>query len=668
MFAYGYYRAEVPHPVDLRNNQIATIYAADESSVIARVAPPEGNRINVTLDEVPVHVRNAVLAAEDRGFYNNPGFSVRGFLRAARDNIMGEDDAGGGSTITQQFVKSTVVGSERSVQRKWRELVLSARMAREWSKDDILVAYLNTIYFGRGAYGIATAAEAYFGKPLAELTIEEAAVLAAVINRPSSLDYQTHSEPLEARWKYVLDGMVSMNALAESERSAMHFPHVIPIEDVPDPNAAAGPEGLIRGQVLRELERVGVPHDVIDTRGVRIITTIDPRTQDAAVNAARGVLDGEPAELRTAVVSIDPRSGAVKGYYGGELGQGYDLAQAALQTGSSFKTFGLVAALADGIPLSATYDSSPVTIGNLRITNVNGESCGRCNIAEALKRSLNTSYYRLTLSMSNGAQKIADAAHAAGIPEEIPNFGKTLTEEDGPPQTGIVLGQYQVRPIDMASAYATLAASGVYHEPYFVQKVVARDGEVLYERPESEGEQRIDKAVAENATQAMLPIAAYSRGNALAGGRPSAAKTGTTQLGDTGFNKDAWMVGYTPSLSTAVWVGTEQAQAITDRWGASIYGSTLPSRIWKQTMDSALEGTPVESFPWPAPIGGQAGVPVYTPPAPQQSAPQRSGGSGPAPAPIPLPQLPQVEVPPLPQVPQLREVEIFPGIRVPLPG
>ncbi|WP_041451059.1 transglycosylase domain-containing protein [Hoyosella subflava] len=661
MFAYGYYNAEVPHPVDLRNNQIATIYAADESSVLARVVPPEGNRTNITLDQVPDHVRDAVLAAEDRSFYQNPGFSVRGFMRAARDNIRGDEDAGGGSTITQQFVKSTVVGPERSIERKWRELVLSARMAREWSKDDVLTAYLNTIYFGRGAYGIATAAQVYFGKPLADLSVAEAAVLAAVINRPSSLDFQTSTDPLQARWRYVLDGMVEMNVLTPSERSAIEFPEVIPVEQVPDPNEARGPEGLIRAQVLRELERIGVSQEDLDTRGVQIITTIDPKTQEAAVNAARGVLDGEPEDLRTAVVSIDPRSGAVKGYYGGEQGQGYDFAQAPLQTGSSFKVFALVAALTQGIPLSATYDSSPVTIGNLQISNVGGESCGRCNIAEALKRSLNTSYYRLTLSMSNGAQKVADAAHAAGIPEEIPNLpGKSLSQDGGPPETGIVLGQYQVRPIDMASSYATLGASGVFHEPHFVQKVVAADGEVLYERQPSEGEQRIEKPVADNATQAMMPIAAYSRGNSLAGGRPSAAKTGTTQLGNTGMNKDAWMVGYTPSLSTAVWVGTEQAQALTDRWGASVYGSTLPSRIWKRTMDSALDGTPVESFPWPAPIGGQAGVPVYTPPAPPQAV---TRSPGPAPAPPP-----QVELPPLPQIPQLREVEIFPGIRIPLPG
>ncbi|GGC54509.1 penicillin-binding protein [Hoyosella rhizosphaerae] len=663
LFGYSYYNSEVPHPADLRNSQIATIVAADDATVISRMASAEGNRVNVTLDDVPVHVRTAILAAEDRTFYENPGFSVRGFVRAARDNITGREDAGGGSTITQQYVKNTVVGSDRSLERKWRELVLAARMAREWSKDDVLLAYLNTIYFGRNSYGIATAAQSYFGKPLADLTVEEGAVIAAVITRPSALDNANDSDALRARWNYVLDGMVEMNALRPSERSDMVFPTILPFDQVPDPNAATGNEGLIRAQVVRELERVGVDQEALDTRGVRIVTTIDPKAQDAALTAVSDIMTGEPERLRTAVVSIDPQSGAVKAYYGGPQGQGYDFAQAPLQTGSSFKVFGLVAALQEGIPLSARYDSSPVNIGNLRITNVAGESCGVCNIAEALKRSLNTSYYRLTLSMSNGAQKIADAAHAAGIPAEIPGLpGKSLSEDGGAPETGIVLGQYQVRPIDMASAYGTLAASGIYHEPYFVQRVVAADGEVLYERAASEGEQRIEKAVAENATQAMLPIAAYSRGNSLAGGRPSAAKTGTTQLGDTGLNKDAWMVGYTPSLSTAVWVGSENSEAILNRWGSSIYGSTLPSSIWKNTMDGALSGTEVESFPWPDPIAGQAGVPTYEPPAPVQRAPQRQSPSQPSPV-----SPPQVQIPQLPPPPQFQEVEIFPGIRIPLP-
>ena len=215
-----------------------------------------------------------------------------------------------------------------------------------------------------------------------------------------------------------------------------------------------------------------------------------------------------------------------------------------------------------------------MTVNGIKITNVEGEGCGTCNIAEALKRSLNTSYYRLMLKLKNGPQDVADAAHKAGIAESFPGVDHTLSEDGkgGPPNNGIVLGQYQTRVLDMASAYATLADSGVYHNPHFVQKVVNSDGEVLFDagHQDNSGEQRIDKAVADNVTSAMQPIAGWSRGHNLAGGRPSAAKTGTNQLGDTDANRDAWMVGYTPSLSTAVWVGTTEGdQAAGEPSGAA---------------------------------------------------------------------------------------------------
>jgi membrane peptidoglycan carboxypeptidase len=325
------------------------------------------------------------------------------------------------------------------------------------------------------------------------------------------------------------------------------------------------------------------------------------------------------------VVSIDPHNGAIRAYYGGSDANGFDFAQAGLQTGSSFKVFALVAALEQGIGLGYQVDSSPLTVDGIKITNVDGENCGTCNIAEALKMSLNTAYYRLMLKLKNGPSAVGDAAHQAGIATSFPGVAHTLSEDGkgGPPNNGIVLGQYQTRPVDMASAYATLAASGVYHPPHLVQKVVNADGQVLFDAGNSDkekGEQRIDKGVADNITAAMQPIAAYSRGHALSGGRPSAAKTGTVQLGDTNANKDAWMVGYTPSLSTAVWVGTVQDNVpLVTASGAEVYGSGLPSDIWKSTMDGALKGSSNENFPKPAEIGGYAGVPVAPPPPPPPS-------------------------------------------------
>ncbi|MFI9507120.1 transglycosylase domain-containing protein [Nocardia sp. NPDC052566] len=604
----------VPKPGDLKTNQVASIYAADGTTVLSKVIPPEGNRTEVSIDQIPPHVRNAVIAAEDRDFYTNPGFSITGFGRAARDNLFGRESAGGGSTITQQYVKNALVGDERSYTRKLRELVISAKMAQQWEKDDILAAYLNTIYFGRGAYGIDAAAKAYFGKPVQELSVSEGAVLAAVIRQPSGLDPEKNPEGAKERWVYVLDGMVGNNALSQADRQKQQFPQVVPAASTRDKTQDSGPEGLIKTQVLKELAAAGISEQQLNQAGLQITTTIDPKMQKAAVDGARKNMSGEPDNLRTAVVSVDPRTGAVRAYYGGEDGQGYDFANAGLQTGSSFKVFGLAENLAQGKPLSQMYDSSPITVNGIKITNVEGEQCGMCTIAEALKRSLNTSFYRMQLDMQNGPQKIADMAHKLGIPESIPGVPKTLSEPDGSgPNNGIVLGQYQARVLDMASAYATLAASGIYHAPHFIQKVVTADGQVLLDRGDVAGERRVDAAVADNVTDAMKPIAAWSRHHNLKGNRDSATKTGTAQLGDTGQNKDAWMVGYTPSLSTAVWVGTEQGDPLRGASGM-IYGSGLPSDIWKSTMDAALDGTPNESFPKPGAIKGQAGVPAWTAP------------------------------------------------------
>jgi len=377
------------------------------------------------------------------------------------------------------------------------------------------------------------------------------------------------------------------------------------------------------------LDLFNINEQQLNTEGLQVTTTIDPQAQQAAQDAVAKNLDGQDPDMRSAVVSVDPKTGAIKAYYGGSDANGFDFAQAGLPTGSSFKVFALVAALEQGIGLGYQIDSSPVTENGVTITNVEGEGCGTCSIAEALKRSLNTSYYRLMLKLKKGPQDVADAAHQAGIAESFPGVEHTLSEDGkgGPPYNGVVLGQYQTRVLDMASAYATLANSGVYHRPHLVQKVVNSDGQVLFDASQQDntGEQKIPKAVADNVSAAMAPIAGWSNGHNLAGGRVSAAKTGTNQLGDTGANRDAWMVGYTPSLSTAVWVGTTQGtKPLVNTSGGPVYGSGLPSNIWKSTMDGALKGTDNETFPKPTEIGGYAGVPQAPPPPPVAPPPSET--------------------------------------------
>ncbi len=622
-FAMAYFIVDVPKPGNIRTNQVSTILASDGSE-LAKIIPPEGNRVDVNINQVPVHVRQAVIAAEDRNFYTNPGFSFSGFARAVDNDLFGAGGLQGGSTITQQYVKNALVGSAQhgfsGLMRKAKELVIATKMSGEWSKDEVLQAYLNIIYFGRGAYGISAATKAYFDKPVEQLTVSEGALLAALIRRPSSLDPAIDSKGAVDRWNWVLDGMVETKALSPSDRAAQVFPATVPPDLAREQNQTSGPNGLIERQVTKELmELFNIDEQTLNTQGLQVTTTIDPKAQHAAENAVAKYLDGQDPDMRAAVVSIDPHNGDIRAYYGGSDANGFDFAQAGLQTGSSFKVFCLIAALEQGIGLGYQVDSSALTVDGIKITNVDGENCGTCNIAQALKQSLNTSYYRLMLKLKGGPQAVADAARQAGVATSFPGVEHTLSEDGkgGPPNNGIVLGQYETRPIDMASAYATLADSGIYHRPHFVQKVVNSEGQVLFDAGNSDngGEQRIPKAVADNVTAAMEPIAGYSRGHNLAGGRPSASKTGTTQLGDTTADKDAWMVGYTPSLSTAVWVGTVKGdKPLVTASGAPVYGSGLPSDIWKATMDGALKGTPNESFPKPAEIGGYAGVPAPPPP------------------------------------------------------
>lgn len=602
MFAYAYVQYEVPEPEDLANNQISTIYASDNNTQLARIVPPEGNRTHVSLEEIPDHVESAVLAAEDRDFWTNSGFSFTGLMRAVVGKVTGDDSAGGGSTITQQYVKNTLVGNEISYVRKARELVYSIKMTNQWSKEDILNAYLNTVYFGRNAYGLQAASLAYFDKDVEELTVEEGAMLAGIIQAPSNWDPAVDAQQSEQRWNYVLDGLVEMDTLPVEERAGMQFPHTVEPSAVSAYTEATGANGHIKNKVIEELEEVGISEDDVNTRGLRITTTIDPTVQNASVDAVDANLAPLQEDARAAAVTIDPSTGAVRGYFGGNEAEGWDYANGPTETGSTFKVMALAAALQQGIPLSQNYSSAPYDLHGITVGNVSNTTCGVCSIEEALMHSYNTSFMRLQADLENTTQDTADMAYALGVAKSLPGIERTLTENGEQPYEGIVLGQYRSRPLDMAVAMATLTNRGVWHDPYFVQRVETNSGEVLYEHPVDEGERRVSQQVADNVIQAMKPIAGWSNG-ALAGGRESAAKTGTHQLGDTGLNKDTWMIGSTPQLASAVWVGAaDNASAINNAWGGVMYGAGAPTQIWKQILDTSLADAEWESFPQAVPV------------------------------------------------------------------
>ncbi len=642
-----YATTEVPDPDSVQNAQTTVVYYADGTTEMARLG--DTNRTNVGLAEVSESARNAILAAENREFYSDPGISFTGIVRAAWNNVSGGSTQGG-STITQQYVKNAFLTHEQTFSRKFQELFLAVKLDSEYSKDEILENYLNTIYFGRGAYGIEAAANTFFGVPAAQLTPQQGAVLAVLVRSPSSYDPEANPEGAQDRWGLVLDAMVEEGWMTQAERDASVYPPVLPRPESSALGVPTGSEGLVVSQALAELEARGYSDEQIRASGLRITTTVDKAAQDAAVAAVNEVMEGEPEGLREALVAVDPRTGAVRAYYGGSVGAGegaIDYAQARRQPGSSVKPYVLATALDEGIGVNSRRDgSSPQEFPDrpgLPVRNSGNAQCGACTLVEAMTKSLNTTYYGLAYEV--GPDNVRDTIlRATGLPDTWPavtggllDDKRTLSDtETGATGGSIGIGQYEMRPIDQAAGFATLANGGVRHAAHFVDRVTDSEGAVLLESGTDAGEQVIRAEVAADTTFALKGVAQYSR-RALEGGREVASKTGTVGLNNSD-NSDAWMVGYTPSLATAVWLGNDNPNVpIENAQGQIVYGAGLPGAIWQQFMDTVLAGTPEEELPDRAVIRGDTGEGVPAPetraaPAPS-SAPARPSEPAPSSAP-----------------------------------
>jgi membrane peptidoglycan carboxypeptidase len=650
-----YASTEVPTLDSVQTNQKTIVYYSDGVTEMARLG--DENRTNVSIDQISEPAREAVLAAENRNFYSDPGISFSGIVRATWNNLTGGSQQGG-STITQQYVGLAFLNNGNSYKEKFQELFLAVKLDNSVSKDDILESYLNTIYFGRGAYGIEAAAQTYFNVPASQLTAEQGAVLAVLIRNPSFYDPETNLEGASDRWGLVLDGMVGEGWLTSEQRAAAVYPPINPKGTTNQIGFPEGPEGLIVGQVQQELTRLYQFDDQqINSGGLRVVTTIDANRQRAAVETVNDVLTGESVDLRQSLVSIDPRTGAVVAYYGGPNGSGTDYAQVRRQPGSSMKPYVLATALGQGISVNARRDgSSPQTFPDRRapVTNSGNAQCASCTLVQAMTRSLNTTFYGLAYEV--GPENVRSTALAAtGMPETWPATGnpifddkKTLANADGATGSAIGIGEYEMRPIDQAVGFATFANNGIRHSPFFVSRVTSSEGTVLRENAGDAGEQVIPADIANDVTFALEGVAAYSK-RSLDGNRPVASKTGTQGL-DNVNNSDAWMVGYTPSLSTAVWMGSDARLPIINSSGSIIYGSGLPGAIWQDYMDLALDGTPVEPLPEAAIIRGDSGVgvPEPTTSAPTTSRPAPTTTSAPEPtteSPEPTTEAPETTVP-----------------------
>jgi membrane peptidoglycan carboxypeptidase len=571
-------------------------------------------------------VKHAVFAAEDASFETNPGFDTKAIARAVWIQVTGGES--GGSGLTQQYIKQATEDDSPTLSRKFTEVVKAYKMNNQQSKDEILTAYLNTIYQGRSAFGFKAAAQMYYKKDIKDLTDSEAALIAGLIQNPGrseNVEYAT------GRWKFVMGQMLDKKWITKEYYDSQTFPAPLPLADTQQ-NALEGARAHIQAQIEAEMatEAVGWPTDKGLTSGIVVHTTIDPKSQTSAEEAVDEVMKGQPTELRTSMSAIDPSTGAVRAYWAGNDGVGIDYQKGTLQEpGSSFKAFDLVAALQNGKGLGTTYDgTSPRKFGDVTVSNSNNDQrCGKqCTLRRAMELSVNTVFYDMVVN-TLGTKTVANAAFQAGIPKQVDmGNGPTslLVGENGEaPDGNIALGGggAAVRPFDMTSAYATFAARGVYHEPFFITKIEGPDNNLLYQhkdvsRPAFDADPQKSQDIADNVTEALKVIPKSSR-IPCADGRECAGKTGTHELpNNADQNSKAWMVGYTPALSAGVWVGRDQGnEALQDAAGNPIYGSGLPGKIWQKFMDKTLNGTPMDKFPKAKPLG-QFEDPKITPSAP----------------------------------------------------
>lgn len=587
--AWLYATTEVPEPTDIAVAQTTRVYYSDGKTLLGEFS--DLNRTILPADEIPDNVKEAVVASEDSTFYENRGISPKGIVRALVNNLSGGSRQGA-STITQQYVENYYTGKVTSYTGKVREMIMAVKIDEELDKNEILSRYLNTIYFGRSAYGIEEAAQAYFGKSASELNDAEAALLVAVIPAPSAYDPAKNPDKAKALWQRVIDREVNeTGSLTKEEADKLSFPETI---EYKRQNSLRGTNGYLMTTVRKELEARGFDEDDIDTGGYTIVSTIDKHTQESTVEAIANLPEDRPENNRVGTVSIDPSTGAIRALYGGEdylKQQRNDATQSRMQAGSTFKAFTLVAALEEGYSLHSNWDaSSPRTFKGWTVKNFGNVSRGSVDLLTATRHSYNTPYAALNVDM--GAEKTREAAVKMGLSEKTPGL------DDSPSN---VLGSSSLTVLELAGSYSVIASGGIKRTPHIVEKVTNADGSSKYAYKD-DGERVLKESTAINATVALQEPTS-SRGSARIvnkkmDGRPVAGKTGTS----SSF-RSALFVGYTPQLVTAVGMFQPSSDGRTEEpltpfgpW-EDMTGGGAPASIFADIMTSALDGQDELDFP-----------------------------------------------------------------------
>jgi penicillin-binding protein 1A len=603
---------DLPRLQDQRERPLAqtTFVYTSTGSLITPLHATE-DRVVLTQDQMTQDVRDAVVAIEDRRFYEHSGVDLRSMVRAAAVDLSHGQIVEGGSTITQQLVKNLYTGDAQSFRRKIEEAALAMQMEQQYSKDDILTSYLNTVYFGEGAYGIEAAAETYFGLHASELSLSQSAMLAGLITSPNHFDPFVRPSSAEGRRDVVLRIMRQMGTITPSERRRAVRQ---PIRVRSGAKETTYPYPYFIDYFKRWFlsnPAFGATYDdrykLLFTGGLRITTTLDPAVQAAAQDAVSSVL-AYPGDPDAAVTVLDPRTGYVRAMVGGKdadywanTGAGrVNLATGAggsgRQTGSAFKVFALVAALEHGYSPDTTF-AAPASItlplpggGSWSVTNADGSGYGTLSLRTATEESVNTVYAQLVQQL--GADTVVRTAKAMGM-----RCCTDVGDPKGPllAVDSAVLGSNEANTLEMASAYGTLATGGRHTDPVPVESVVAPDGTILWQAS-PQPTQVVDPQVAAAANDILQDVVLYGTGTAANLGRPQIGKTGTDDNHD-----NAWFVGAVPQLSAAVWVGFHQGQIPMEppRTRITVFGGTWPAQIWRLLMQKATRSLPPEPFPTP---------------------------------------------------------------------
>ena len=639
-FLYVYLTLAIPQADDLALAQKTTIYYSDGETELGDLG--EVDRQIIDASTLPDYVGKAVVASEDRTFYTNSGIDPKGILRALYTNIT-TGSRQGGSTLTQQYVERYYVGQTTSYIGKAKEAVLALKINREQSKEEILGNYLNTIYFGRRAYGIEAAAKAYFGHSAKELSLSEAALLAGIIPAPSAWDPAIDPDQAQSRWSRVLALMVEDGWISQGEADAAKFPETIDPATLHS-SSMTGPLGYLIAQIQTELVSQGVvDEDRIFNGGLKIVSTIDKVKQDAAIAAANSMKEVEgwdPQFQHLALSSIDPHTGEIVAEFAGydyTLRQQNSVTQDIAMAGSSFKPFALLAHAREGGSVHDRYDgNSPKSFEGLAkpVTNNGGVSYGLVDLITSTASSINTAY--VALNKEIGPAATMQAAIDAGIPEDTAGLEASLLN---------VLGFASPHNIDLATAFSTIANGGERMNVHIVKTVSDSHGNLLYE-----AEQKSERAFELEEVSSIMPALRAVTGANGSAWKVGSALPGIETAGKTGTSSDqlsAQFAGFVPGLVTMVsmYQSDENGNAVplTNIGGLQhFYGADWPLEVWIAYMTQATQNMTTKTFDWIVPSTRTAknSVPEIaqsTPAAPEVSVEKEQPQSSvPTPTPVPV--------------------------------